>query len=261
MQMKCEFCQKEFRNTSSLNNHQRTAKYCLKLRNVKPSGSVTFTCLDCGLISTRRTDHEKHLQACKRTLRELGKDKLIQEIAELKERNDELVRQLTEKDRQLVEELAEKDRQLVEELAEKDRRLAEKDVQMAKLEASILIYEKFNERDRGYIESLGERPTTTNTTNTTTNNFNYPPLTQEHFEENVQFLSLDHIKKGFRGYAQYALDYPLKGRLKCTDYSRRKVKYKNEDGEIVVDPEMKQVRTRLFNALRNRNQELTAEYM
>ena len=250
--MKCEFCHKDFGNSSSLNRHQKTARYCLKLRNAKPSESLTFICPDCGLVSTQKTDHEKHIRSCKRTLRETGKDKLEQEIVELKNRNDELVKQLVEKEKQFVKQLAEKDLQFSEKMAEKNEKLAA-------LEASIVIYKEMTERDHRDIVSLADRPTTTNTN--TTNNFNCPPLTQEHFDENAQFLSLDHIKKGFQGYAQYALDYPLKGRVKCTDYARRKVKFKNEDGEVVVDPEMKQVRTRLFSALRSRNQELTAEYV
>ena len=246
--MICEFCQKEFKTKSSLTYHQKTAKYCLRLRNIKPSESVTFNCPDCGLVSTRRVDHTRHIRVCRGVRGELNKDKFVQEIDELKIRNEELKRQLVDKDRQL----ADKDRKFEEQLSDQDKRIIE-------LEASLLIYKEMNERDRGYIESLGERPTTTNTN--TTNHFNCPPLTQEHFEDNARFLSLDHIKKGFQGYAQYALDYPLKGRVKCTDYSRRKVKFRNEDGDIIVDPEMKQVRTRLFNALRSRNQELTSEYV
>ena len=260
--MKCEFCQKEFKSTSSLNNHQRTAKYCLKIRNVKPSES--FKCPDCELVSTQRSSHEKHLLTCKAALYRIRKEKLkletVTEISNKDRQLDETCRQLDDAHSQLDE--------VRRQLGERDKRILELESSVLsyremtiELESTIRIYKEMNDRDRRYIEGLGERPTTTNTTTTTTNNFNCPPLTQEHFEENAQFLSLDHIKKGFQGYAQYALDYPLKGRVKCTDYSRRKIKYMNEDGEVVVDPEMKQVRTRLFNALRTRNQELTAEYV
>ena len=249
--MKCEFCQKEFKSVSSLKNHQRTAKYCLKIRDVKLSESATFKCSDCGLVSTRRQDHTKHLQTCKGVLCRISKETSDREVAEKD-------RQLTEKDKQL----AEKDKQLADQdkqLTDQDKQLTDQEKRIVELEACLRIYKEMNERDHQNIVDLAERPT--NATTTTTNNFNCPPLTQEHFEENAQFLSLDHIKRGFQGYAQYALDYPLKGRAKCTDYSRRKLKYKNEDGEIVIDPEMKQVRTRLFNALRSRNQELTSEYV
>ena len=239
--MKCEFCNKDFKTTSSLNNHQRTAKYCLKIRDVKISESSTFTCSYCGLVSTRKRDLTRHLKTCKEALY----GKLIEKDG-----------QLAEKDKQHRLELAKKDEQLME----KDKQLLDSEKIIIELKTSLRIHKEMNERDHRNIVNLAERPTTA-TTNTTTNNFNCPPLTQEHFDENAQFLSLDHIKKGIQGYAQYALDYPLKGRVKCTDYSRRKVKYKNEDGEVIVDPEMKQVRTRLFNALRSRNQELTTEYI
>ena len=33
--MQCEYCEKIFSNISSLNNHKKTAKYCLKIQNEK----------------------------------------------------------------------------------------------------------------------------------------------------------------------------------------------------------------------------------
>ena len=63
------------------------------------------------------------------------------------------------------------------------------------------------------------------------------------------------------GYAQYALEYPLRGMVKCADFARRKLRYKNEEGQTVVDPEMKSLRTKLFAAISDRNKELTEEYI
>jgi hypothetical protein len=34
--MECEFCKNKFSNKQNLNNHQRTAKYCLKIQGVEP---------------------------------------------------------------------------------------------------------------------------------------------------------------------------------------------------------------------------------
>jgi hypothetical protein len=31
--MFCEYCNKEFKNTSTLNYHKKNAKYCLKIQN------------------------------------------------------------------------------------------------------------------------------------------------------------------------------------------------------------------------------------
>lgn len=64
------------------------------------------------------------------------------------------------------------------------------------------------------------------------------PVTEELLLDNVQYLTIEHIKKGAEGYAEYALEYPLKDRLLCSDYSRRKVKFKDNDGNVITDPEM-----------------------
>jgi hypothetical protein len=44
MSFKCEYCLKFFCSISSLNNHQKTARYCLSLRNIK---SEEFICEFC----------------------------------------------------------------------------------------------------------------------------------------------------------------------------------------------------------------------
>ena len=117
--------------------------------------------------------------------------------------------QLMEKDKQHRLELAKKDEQLME----KDRQLLNSEKIIIELETSLRIYKEMNERDHRDIVNLAKgRTTTTNTT--TTNNLNCPPLTQEHFDANCAFSSLDHIEKGVQGYARYVLDYyPHKGEM------------------------------------------------
>ena len=128
-----------------------------------------------------------------------------------------------------------------------------KEIALSELRKEIQLLRSQNEQLLELVAKGVSRSTTTN--------FNFPPLTQKHLEDNAQFLSLDHVKKGFQGYAQYALDFPLKGLVTCTDYSRRKVKYVNEEGQSVTDPDMTNLCTNLFSAIRSRNQELTSEYM
>ena len=99
---------------------------------------------------------------------------------------------------------------------------------------------------------------------TTTNNFSNSNIvmniTGEHLREQVKFLSQDHIKQGAEGYAQYAVDYPLKNRVVCTDFARRKIKYKNEQGVVVQDPNMSTLSKELFMAIKDRNSDLINEY-
>lgn len=104
------------------------------------------------------------------------------------------------------------------------------------------------------------KPTTitNNTTNNTVNNLQI--MSEDHIKDQVKNLTLEHIKKGAIGYSEYFLEYPLKERIVCTDYARRKVKYKNENGEIVVDPEMTTLSDLLFKSIKERNRELTVQY-
>lgn len=106
------------------------------------------------------------------------------------------------------------------------------------------------------------KPTTiTNNTNNTTNIVNnLQIISEDHIKDQVKNLTLEHIKKGAIGYSEYFLEYPLKERIVCTDYARRKIKYKNENGEIVVDPEMTTLSDLLFKSIKERNRELTVQY-
>tara|TARA_B110000908_G_C10147988_1_gene399969 strand:- start:70 stop:819 length:750 start_codon:yes stop_codon:yes gene_type:complete len=107
--------------------------------------------------------------------------------------------------------------------------------------------------------SAVSRPTTSNKTQINNYIQQLQPVTEEHLIDNVQHLTIDHIMKGPEGYAQYALEYPLKDRLICVDYARRKVKFKNKDGKVITDPEMSNLATKFFNSIKDKNKELIIE--
>ena len=101
-------------------------------------------------------------------------------------------------------------------------------------------------------------------TNTTQNNNYIQKLkltTDEYLEEKIPQLTIEHIKKGPKGYAEYALEYPLNIRLICVDYSRRKVKYKDKEGKVITDPEMSKLSKKLFESINSRNKELIMEFL
>ena len=100
------------------------------------------------------------------------------------------------------------------------------------------------------------RPTTSNKTQINNYIQNMKLVTEEHFIDNVQHLTIDHIKKGPEGYAEFALEYPLKDRLLCSDYSRRKLKFKDKDGNLITDPEMTTLAKKFFNSIKEKNKEL-----
>ena len=86
------------------------------------------------------------------------------------------------------------------------------------------------------------------------------PVTEEHLIDNVANLTIDHIIKGPEGYAEYALEYPLKDRMICSDYARRKVKFKDKDGNVITDPEMTTLTKKFFESIHEKNKELICKY-
>ncbi len=61
--MECQFCKNVFSTKTSLNNHQKTAKYCLKLRDVK--SETSYKCDGCGKTFSRSYHLQRHQKQCK----------------------------------------------------------------------------------------------------------------------------------------------------------------------------------------------------
>ena len=104
------------------------------------------------------------------------------------------------------------------------------------------------------------RSTTTNNMNSKTqiNNYiqNMMPVTSGHLLEQSSNLTLEHIKKGASGYAEYALGGPLKNRVACVDYSRRKIKFKDTEGNVITDPEMAKLAPMFFESIKDKSSQL-----
>ena len=80
----------------------------------------------------------------------------------------------------------------------------------------------------------------------------------EKLNENIGNLTIDsQIKKDT---LNMLLDYPLKDKMICVDYSRRKVKFKDKDGNVITDPEMTGLVIKFFNSIKDKNKELICLY-
>ena len=79
MSLKCEYCKKEFCSVSSLNNHQKKAKYCLSIRNINTG---EFICELCQKSFYLKDSIDKHY--CKEKLQFLEKNLLEKEKENLK---------------------------------------------------------------------------------------------------------------------------------------------------------------------------------
>ena len=65
---KCPFCNNDFHDKTTLNRHQKSAKFCLGIQEEK--GIVTnpdsFNCTDCGKVFTLKRVLTKHISTCKK---------------------------------------------------------------------------------------------------------------------------------------------------------------------------------------------------
>ena len=60
--MICQYCSSEFKTNSSLNNHMKNAKYCIKLRNEQQN--IIFQCGKCNKILSSKYRKETHEKIC-----------------------------------------------------------------------------------------------------------------------------------------------------------------------------------------------------
>jgi hypothetical protein len=217
--MECQYCKNQFTTKTSLNNHQRTAKYCLKLRTVV--NESLYKCDGCDKTFSRSYHLQRHSQNCR------SNEKIYQletELLRTKNDNELYCQKLQQKEEQLTEQ-----KQTIKELHDKLTNIALKAV---------------------------SRPTTLNKTQV--NNFiqNMQPISSHHLLEQSSNLTLEHIQKGASGYAEYALEYPLKERVACVDYSRRKLKFKDNNGNLITDPEMLKLAPMFFDSIKHKSSEI-----
>jgi len=266
--MKCEFCGNEFSNKTSLNSHQKTAKYCLELRNEQVT--TLYSCEHCKKGFTKPFHLQRHQEICKtidaNTL--LNLKSIEHENIELK--NEQIIYKKEIENMRIAYEkkLSLKDRIIKKIRLECEKKLSE---QKLIIEEQKIIIKEFQDDQRKQnkdltdrIQSMAEKaiakPSTLNqnTTNQIINNM--MPITDAHLQEHVQNLNPVHVQNGASGYAKYALEFPLKDMIVCTDFQRRSCKYKDENGNVVSDPEMTKITKRLFSAIKERNEELINEY-
>ena len=222
--MECSFCKKSFKNISSLNYHIKNAKYCLKLQNENFEGN--FTCTLCKQNFSTKQYKENHEKIC-------NNNSIINENMLLKQ----ILKEKEEMIKNLKEQTKEKDdviKELKEEMKDKDERIERL--------ATVAINRPNNQHINNNINNL-------------------TPITEDYLKEQAEYLTLDHVKNGVNGYVQYALDYPLKNKIVCTDFSRKRIKYKDGEGNLIDDPEMLKLAQKLFKAIEDKNTTLINEYI
>jgi hypothetical protein len=225
----CEFCNNEFKNQSILNNHLKTAKYCLNLRNETGKN----ICQYCNKILSNKNNLLLHQEKCKYSQKnfEILENQIIQKNIII-ENKDKII-------------------------SEKDKIISEKTQYIDKLQNQIFELARNNSSNRNTISTNNSNNNTTTNNNNITNNttINLIPLTNEWLISQAENLTEKHLENGAYGYAQFAAQYSFKDRVKCTDLSRNIFLYKNENGQTVKDkgPIIAQ---QFFNSIKIKNQEL-----
>ena len=226
--MKCSFCKNEFSNRSSLHHHQKTAKYCIKLQG---GSNKSYKCQYCEKSMSTKQNLNIHISNCIKYKENLSIKKWENDKKILVNKYELIKKSDIDKINFLQDELRKKDI-YIKQLQDKLENIAVNAVSRSTTTHKTMI--------NNYIQQL-------------------QPVTDKHFSDNVHHLTIDHIMKGPEGYAQYALEYPLKDRMLCVDYSRRKVKFKDKDGNVITDPEMTNLATKFFNSIKDKNKELIVE--
>jgi hypothetical protein len=231
--MECEYCKHILSSKSGLKLHQRTAKYCLKLRDEHEP--LIYPCVDCKKSYTSHQNLVSHVKGCV--------SKITNSVKSLQETNDRLTTEnirLTSENNKLII-LKTMNTQYTCEI----KRLHDEiHILQDKLENTAIIGAK--------------KVTTINTVNNIIQNLD--PITPKLLEEQSRHLTIEHVRKGPAGYAEYALEYPFKDRIVCVDYARRKAKYKDENGNIITDPKLTKLTKLLFQSIAEKNKELAINY-
>ena len=224
--MNCQFCNKDFSNKSSLINHQKTAKYCLKLQDTDKEIS-NFNCDYCKKLFTSRQNLNIHLAICK--------DKEIEILRKEKDKEIEILRKEKDKDIEILRK--EKDKEIEILRKGKDKQENNYKEQIKELQQII---------ERMSLKAI-ERPTTTNNNNTLNitsfMDFNNMDKIKNAIEDK---LDINYVVDGQKGLAHFVKDNLLTddtGRLLyiCTDPSRQIFKYKDSSGEVKKDVEAKKL--------------------
>jgi len=116
----------------------------------------------------------------------------------------------------------------------------------------VKMYQEQNEK---LLMKAISTPKVKNTYNTV-NIENFTAMTDEHFEKNAKFLTMEHIKNGAHGYATFIVKYPCKDSIVVADRARRTIKYKDENNELCIDVEARNLLTKISKAIDPINREL-----
>lgn len=231
----CERCNKTFKNPYILKQHQKTAKYCLNLNTSQ--SETSYVCEYCQKDYSTKHYLQAHYAICY--------EKSIHDLKFNYENKLEILESSLNDKKRIISEKEEEIKNLKKEKDDEIKILKEENLNLIKLmteykskyETKDDMIERFEELAKRAIDNTGNK--TIKTINHNRNNIyqNLQPLTNTYMEEQSKLLKLDDVKDGAFSLASFAAKHTFKDRIACTDFSRKKFVFKNEDDEIIADPE------------------------
>lgn len=219
----CQFCEKTYSSKSSLNKHQKTAKYCIKIQNeLKDPDSPEielnlFHCKYCNKNLTSKIRLQTHQESC------IAKYKHIISEKDLIINNNNLENQ-------------------------------ELKVRIIELEAENRLLREHSNNNQSTINEIAKQPRVATTNNNNKILITTPvDLSQSTVQQVIQEgFSDEYMIQGQKGIARFAYDNMLKdnqGNLKyiCTDPSRQIFQYRTEEGKIQKDVKAKKLTKALLD--------------
>ncbi len=255
----CNFCSKEFSSKTSLLNHQKTVKSCLKLQG-KQEEEGTIECSNCKKILAVRS-YKQHKIKCDITVSNIKKQqedsekqsiKLTEQNQKLNEQNKKLNEQLNES-----KEINDK---LKLDLYESKTVIDKLNLELAEIKGRFSILEHQNERLHSSSTSvtmkLAEKVSTVNNTNNTVV-INTNQLTNEVLRKCANTFQIDHAHN-INGITKHFTS-SLEDHITCTDPSRNIFKYTNEKDEEIIDQNLEILLPQYLTAVKDRNNFLYKE--
>lgn len=232
----CNFCNKSFKSKSNLTLHQKTAKYCLDLRNIDNQEYICEYCLKNFANKSKLDLHIK--KSCKE---KIGNEK-TQIIQRCETELEMFKKQMDEYKKEVKKQINEYKKQ-IEEYKEENKKLQE-------TISKIALCQKGNNTTNiiSHNNNSNNGNNSNNINNTNTLNLNDTEFMKNFITEN---LDKNVVGCGQKGIAKMVYEKYLKGpdgqsRYKCVDSSRQMFEFVNNNGEVERDSKANKLKMALI---------------
>ena len=242
--MECEHCKLVVKSKYNLKSHLENNKSCLKLRGLETISK--FVCHDCGGSFMSNMNLKVHLEICKKHIIRTCQEEYELKINELKINHE----------REIAFIKGECDAKLKEN-QNKDEKIKDLQSQIDKMFSTI---------EKLASQAIDKPNTTINTNNNVKNVYSDKYFLEKLTPEDVKKKCRNHFTEqvffqGQRGIARMCTDHIIhtkddKVLLTCTDVSRKKFKYVDENGNIKEDYDARAFMEKVIGPIKEVGQEV-----